>query len=106
MSKHRKQKTEHNLALKERVSKPSKYRVVLLNDDYTPFQFVISLLVSIFFHSWKVAQDLTQEIHESGRAVAGQNYSLEIAEEKARQVIDIAQSQGHPFQAIVELQED
>ena len=106
MSKHRERKKEHSLALKERISKPSKYRVVLLNDDCTPFQFVISLLISVFFHSLKVAQELTQEVHESGRAIAGQNYSLEIAEEKARQVIDIAQKQGHPFQAIVELQED
>ena len=106
MSEHRKRKRESEIAIKDRVAKPSKYRVVFLDDDYTPFDFVISLLISLFFHPLQTALQLTEQVHDSGRAIAGQNYSLEIAEEKVRQVIESSQSQGHPFQAIVEIQDD
>ena len=106
MSEHHKRKKDSGLALKERVVKPSKYCVVLLDDDYTPFDFVISLLMSLFFHPLQKALQLTEQVHGSGRAVAGQGYSLEIAEAKVKQVIEASQRQGHPFRAIVEIQEE
>ena len=106
MSKQHKGKRDSDTALKERVVKPSKYCVVFLDDNYTPFDFVISLLMSLFFHPLHTALQLTEQVHGSGRAVAGRGYSLEIAEEKARQVIEASKKQGHPFQAIVEAQDE
>jgi ATP-dependent Clp protease adaptor protein ClpS len=102
-----KPKTQRNqdLALQERARRPKKYCVVLIDDDYTPFDFVISLLMTLFFHPFSTALELTEKVHETGRAVAGQGYSFEIAQAKAMQVIQTSQTQGHPFQAIVEPQE-
>ena len=101
MSKAKTQKNQE-LALQERVRRPKKYCVVLVDDDYTPFDFVISLLMTLFFHPFSTALELTEEVHETGQAIAGQGYSFEIAQAKAMQVIQASQSQGHPFQAIVE----
>ena len=61
------QKTRTNVALKY----PPRYDVIIFNDDFTPVEFVIKLLVEIFNKNLKSAKDLTLEIHESGSAVAG-----------------------------------
>ena len=71
------QKTRTNVALKY----PPRYDVIIFNDDFTPVEFVIKLLVEIFNKNLKSAKDLTLEVHESGSAVAG-TYSHEIAEQK------------------------
>ena len=106
MSEHHKRKKDSELLVREQVVKPSKYCVVFLDDNYTPFDFVISLLMSLFFHPLHKALQLTEQVHGSGRAVAGQGYSLEVAKAKARQVIEASQRQGHPFRAVVETQKE
>jgi ATP-dependent Clp protease adaptor protein ClpS len=71
--------------------------VIIFNDDFTPVEFVIKLLVEIFNKNLKSAKDLTLEIHESGSAVAG-TYSYEIAEQKCAEGTTVARGQGHPLQ--------
>ena len=53
------------------TTEPEKYRVILLNDDVTPMDFVINILVSIFKHSTDTAKDLTLKIHKEGSAIVG-----------------------------------
>ena len=76
-------------------------RVVLCNDDYTTFDFVISILMQIFNKSEKVAQQITMSIHKTGRGVAG-TYPREIAETKVSQVHEAAEAAGYPLRAIIE----
>ena len=67
---------------KDRVAYPSMYDVIFLNDDYTPMDFVIHILMSLFGHDELTAQNVTHRIHDNGQGVAG-SYFLEIAEQKA-----------------------
>lgn len=83
-----------------RVKKPTRYNVILINDDYTPFTFVISVLMQIFGHDHLTAMDLADRIHSEGQGVVG-NYLYEIAEQKRLDVITSAQSSGYPLQAII-----
>ncbi len=83
------------------VQEPPQYAVVLLNDDYTTMEFVIEVLIR-FFHKSKVeANQIMLRVHKEGRGVAGV-YSFEIAETKATQVHDYAQSSGFPLRCAVE----
>ena len=61
---------------------PKRYNVVLMNDDYTPIDFVISLLIDVFHHNMESAKDLTATIHSAGSGIAG-TYDFEIAAEYA-----------------------
>lgn len=80
---------------------PRLWKVVFLNDDKTPMEFVIELLTSIFKHSEESAKNLTLEIHNTGSAVVGV-YSHEIAEQKGIEATAIARSNGHPLQINIE----
>jgi ATP-dependent Clp protease adaptor protein ClpS len=84
-----------------RIKEPSKYKVLLLNDDYTPVEFVIVLLMSVFKHSEEVAQTITLKIHNEGSGIAG-IYTYEIAEQKAMDATLIARTNNHPLQIKVE----
>ena len=83
----------------KKVKPPSKYQVVLYNDDYTPMELVAALLIKIFRHSDKNAWKITLDVHEKGRGIAGGPYSKEIAETKASQAVDIARHAGYPLLA-------
>lgn len=84
-----------------KISKPKRYKVILLNDDYTTFEFVIAVLTQIFNHSYSSAVDLATRIHHAGSGVAGV-YIYEIAEQKKTDVMTIAQQNGYPLQAKLE----
>ena len=84
---------------KKKVKPPSKYQVVLYNDDYTPMELVAGLLIKIFRHSDKTAWKITLDIHEKGKGIAGGPYSKEIAETKANQAVNIARYAGYPLLA-------
>jgi ATP-dependent Clp protease adaptor protein ClpS len=84
-----------------RVKKPRQYRVILLNDDYTPMDFVVFVLETIFRKDPQEAVRLMLEIHLQGRAVCGV-YSLQIAEAKSAEVREQARASGHPLEAVVE----
>jgi ATP-dependent Clp protease adaptor protein ClpS len=80
----------------KKVQEPGKYKVVVCNDDVTPIEFVISMLISIFRHDQKSALELTLSIHNKGSAVAG-IFTYEIAEQKAIEATNLARSHGWPL---------
>lgn len=80
---------------------PSMWKVVFLNDDKTPMEFVIDLLIELFGHDEKSAHDITLEIHNTGSGVAG-IYNYEIAEQKGLEATRISKVNGHPLKIQVE----
>jgi ATP-dependent Clp protease adaptor protein ClpS len=80
---------------------PKKYKVYLLNDDYTSMDFVIDILMSIFHKSYEEAEKIMLEIHKKERGLCGV-YSYEIAETKVIQVIKRAKDHGFPLKATME----
>lgn len=80
---------------------PGKFRVVLLDDDVTPMAFVVALLMKVFKHSEEVATELTNQIHNEGRAIAG-IFSFEIAEQKGMEATNLARHHGFPLIVKVE----
>ena len=84
------------------TTEPEKYRVILLNDDVTPMDFVINILVSIFKHSTDTAKDLTLKIHKEGSAIVGV-YTYEIAEQKGIEATNESRQHGFPLQVKIEL---
>jgi ATP-dependent Clp protease adaptor protein ClpS len=87
--------------IKEVVQDPGKYKVIFANDNETPMDFVVELLVDIFRHSAETAQQLTMTIHENGSAVVGV-YVFEIAEQKAVECTKVSREQGYPLQVAIE----
>ena len=87
--------------IKQKISEPEFYKVVFLNDEQTPMDFVIECLVGIFKHTDTTARDLTVKIHEEGSAIVGV-YSFEIAEQKGVETTTLARSNGFPLQVKVE----
>jgi len=83
------------------VSEPKKYKVILLNDDYSTMDFVIDVLTNIFRKSVEEATQIMLNIHNNGRDVCG-IYSHEIASTKVAQVKTLAREKGFPLKAIME----
>lgn len=83
------------------IQYPNRYKVVFLNDDFTPMDFVIQLLVEVFNKSLDDAHAVTMEIHNSGSGVAG-IYSLEVAEQKTHEALVLCKHAGHPLEIIYE----
>ena len=83
------------------TTEPEKYRVILLNDDVTPMDFVINILVSIFKHTNETAKDLTLKIHKEGSAIVG-IYTYEIAEQKGIEATNESRQHGFPLQVKIE----
>ena len=90
---------------KPQLKKPSFYQVVVLNDDYTPMDFVVEVLEQFFALGIEQATQVMLTIHQQGRAVAGV-YPKDIAETKAQQVIDFARHNQHPLLCCVEKKPD
>tara|TARA_B100000676_G_scaffold126469_1_gene125715 strand:- start:380 stop:730 length:351 start_codon:yes stop_codon:yes gene_type:complete len=87
--------------IKQVVKEPDNYKVILMNDDVTPMDFVIDILTTIFHHSIETAKELTLKIHKEGSCVVG-IYTYEIAEQKGTEVTNTARTRGFPLQVIVE----
>jgi ATP-dependent Clp protease adaptor protein ClpS len=87
--------------IKIKATEPKRWKVILLNDDSTPMEFVISLLVSIFKHTQETAQEIMLTVHETGSGIAGV-YSFEIAEAKAVESTQQARTAGYPLQIKLE----
>jgi ATP-dependent Clp protease adaptor protein ClpS len=79
-----------------KIEQPKKYKVVICNDDVTPMDFVVMLLVSMFRHSEQSAVDITMTVHKTGSGIAG-IYSHEIAEQKTIDAIQLSRSNGWPL---------
>jgi ATP-dependent Clp protease adaptor protein ClpS len=86
---------------KPKPKKPSLYGVVILNDDFTPMQFVVMILVKVFNLALEDATRVMFRVHKEGRAKVG-SFTAEVAETKATLVIDIAIKNEHPLQAYAE----
>jgi len=89
------------LETRQKTKKPSLYRVLMLNDDYTPMEFVVLVLQRFFGHNHEMAQQIMLHVHQRGVGVCGV-YSYEVAETKAAQVMDFARQNEHPLQLQLE----
>jgi len=87
--------------VKVTIQEPKNWKVILLNDDSTPMEFVISLLIEIFKHNHATASDIMLQVHETGSGIAG-TYSFEIAEAKAVESTSLARTNGWPLQIKLE----
>ena len=86
---------------KPRLKEPPLYRVVLINDDYTPMEFVVNILESIFGMERTRATQVMLEVHTKGKGICGV-YNFEIAETKVAQVMGLAQQHQHPLLCTME----
>ncbi len=91
------------IAVKERVKtkKPAMYKVLMLNDDYTPMEFVVRVLETIFGMAMEDATRVMLHVHQRGVGICGV-YTYEVAETKATQVMDLARKNQHPLQCTIE----
>lgn len=94
---------ERGVATKTRpkTKKPSMYRVILMNDDYTPMEFVVMILMGIFQKSQEEATQVMLNVHQNGIGVCGV-YTFEVAETKVAQVLDAAKRGQHPLKCTLE----
>jgi ATP-dependent Clp protease adaptor protein ClpS len=83
------------------VKTPKNYHVILLNDEVTPMDFVVELLVKIFKHSPDTAKNLTMKIHTEGSAIVG-TYTYELAEQKGTEATNESRSRGFPLQVKID----
>lgn len=81
---------------KTKLKEPSLYKVVMLNDDFTPMDFVVDILVHIFDKAHPEAVELMMKVHKEGQAVVA-TYPYDVARTKQRQAIDLARAQNYPF---------
>jgi ATP-dependent Clp protease adaptor protein ClpS len=87
--------------IKKVIAEPKKYKIIFLNDDKTPIEFVIELLTSIFRHTQETAKDITLAVHNDGSAVVG-IYTFEIAEQKTIETTQVCRQHGFPLQVRME----
>ena len=83
------------------IAEPEKYKVIFLNDDRTPMEWVIEILVKLFKHSESTAKQIMLQIHNEGSGVAG-TYTYEIAEQKVVETINSSRDRGFPLQATMD----
>lgn len=84
-----------------KVQKPSLYRVLLLNDDYTPMEFVIHVLERFFQKNEEEATQIMLHVHNAGVGECGV-FTYEVAETKVTQVMDFSRKHQHPLQCVME----
>jgi ATP-dependent Clp protease adaptor protein ClpS len=84
-----------------RTKKPSMYKVLMLNDDYTPMEFVVDVLQHIFQKNREEATKIMLHVHQKGVGVCGV-YTYEVAETKVTQTVDYARKNQHPLQCTLE----
>lgn len=95
---------ENDIALKPEVAKPKlppMYSVLLLNDDYTPMEFVVDCIERFFNKSREQATQIMLKVHTEGMAVCGL-FPQDIAETKMNQVLNYAREQSHPLQCVIQ----
>lgn len=94
---------DHGVAVKSKAKtkKPSMYKVLMLNDDYTPMEFVISVLEQFFSKTQEEATRIMLHVHQKGVGVCGV-FTYEVAETKVNQTMDFAQQNQHPLQCTIE----
>ena len=86
---------------KPKTQKPHLYKVLLLNDDYTPMEFVVFILEQVFGKSRENATSIMLHVHQKGVGLCGV-YTYEVAETKVTQVMELAHEHQHPLQCTME----
>ena len=86
---------------KRKTKRPDLYRVLLLNDDYTPMEFVVHVLMRFFQKSQESAMQIMMHVHNHGVGECGV-YTYEVAETKVTQVMDFSRKNQHPLQCVME----
>ena len=86
---------------KPKTKKPAMYKVIMLNDDYTPMEFVILVLERFFSKSQEESTQIMLHVHQKGVGVCGV-FTYEVAETKVQQVMDLARQHQHPLQCTLE----
>ena len=95
---------DDDLAVKEsepELKRPSMYKVIILNDDYTPMDFVVVVLEGFFFLSREKATQVMLQVHNEGRGICGV-FSRDVAETKVAQVNDYSRQNQHPLLCTME----
>ena len=87
--------------VKQATKEPKQWKVIMLNDDYTPMEFVVGLLTEIFRHTPESAAKVMLQVHNEGSGVAGV-YTFEIAEVKSVDATTAARANGFPLQIKIE----
>ena len=85
----------------QRVKPPRLYQVLMLNDDFTPMEFVVVVIQEFFGKDRETATQIMLKIHLDGKGVCGV-YSRDVAQSKVEQVLDAARQAGHPLQCVCE----
>ncbi|MCD6433643.1 MAG: ATP-dependent Clp protease adaptor ClpS [Sulfurimonas sp.] len=93
--------TEFELLDEISLKHPKKYKVYILNDDYTSMDFVVDVLMSVFHKSYQEAENIMLEVHKKDKGLCGV-YTHEIAETKVMQVIKKAKDHSFPLKATME----
>ncbi|MGO9605647.1 MAG: ATP-dependent Clp protease adapter ClpS [Candidatus Binataceae bacterium] len=93
--------TERRTKTKAKTAKPPLYKVILLNDDYTPMEFVVEILKAVFHKPHAEATRIMLHVHQNGMGVAGV-YPYEIAETKVRTVEELARQAEYPLKCTME----
>jgi ATP-dependent Clp protease adaptor protein ClpS len=86
---------------KPKTKKPAMYKVIMLNDDYTPMEFVILVLERFFNKTHEESTQIMLHVHQKGVGVCGV-FTFEVAETKVQKVMDLARQHQHPFQCTLE----
>lgn len=94
-------KTINDSKTDESIEEPKKYKVIFHNDDFTPMDFVVFLLKSVFHYDEATANNKMMEVHSKDKAIVGV-YTREIAETKVSTVLKTSQKYEFPFQATME----
>ena len=85
---------------RQQTRKPKRYKVILLNDDYTTMEFVVQILENVFHKTPAAAHLVMMQVHTQGRGVCGA-YSYGVAETKVAMTHDMARREGFPLQAML-----
>ncbi|WP_373073363.1 ATP-dependent Clp protease adaptor ClpS [Sulfurimonas sp.] len=92
---------EHELSEEVEIKFPKKYKVLILNDDYTSMEFVIDILMSVFHKTFEQAEAIMLDVHKKDKGICGV-YTYEIAETKVLTVHKRAKESGFPLKCIIE----
>lgn len=95
------EKTKSVSKTKSNIKEPKQYNVVMYNDDFTPMDFVVDILETIFGKEHTEAVAVMMQVHKSGRTVVG-SYYYDIAMTKTQEAMHLARENGYPFQIKVE----
>lgn len=91
--------TKDHTSSKQKIQVPRMFKVIILNDDFTPQDFVVTVLKSVFRKDIVEATNIMMQVHMNGRGIAGL-FTRDTAETKAGEVVDRALAAGHPLIAI------